>query len=522
MVSATVNPPDPPSPVPVARRMRWSVLTNLASGAYNALLGLIFVPIYLRYLGIEAYGLVGFFVILQGLLALLDLGLGFSLTRSLARLVARRAEAGAIRDTARTFELTFWLLSAMGSGVVAVLARPIAERWIHTEALTASNVVVAVRIMALTGALQLPLSVYRAALLGLDRQPLMNAVFAVFATLRSGGAAVVAFLSGSVIAFFWWNALVAVLFAIASGITVWRTLPPGRAPRARFTLLKSEWKFAAGVFGNSVIGIVLTQSDKMILSGALSLREFGYYTLASTLSIAILTAVITPFNTASFTRFAALFETGEDRALRDLYHTASQFMAVFMMPLALTLIFFSREVLEIWTHNPETASHTSRLLAILLAGTLLNAIASVASYVQSAAGWPQLMMYTNLVVVTLILPAMWFAVRTWGGPGAAGAWVMLNLTYVLVTIPIMHRRILRGEGWKWMWQDVLAPLLTVCVILGIGRLVTAAHSSSIVVRTVMIGISFLVSAMAAVVVLPRVRRTLLPLIHGLRMRWARA
>ena len=48
-------------------------------------MGFIFIPIYISYLGIESYGLIGLFIILQGLLSLLDMGLSPTLNREMAR-----------------------------------------------------------------------------------------------------------------------------------------------------------------------------------------------------------------------------------------------------------------------------------------------------------------------------------------------------------------------------------------------------------------------------------------------------
>ena len=47
-------------------------------------MSLAFVPLYVRYLGIEAYGLIGIFAMLQTYIALLDAGITPTLSRELA------------------------------------------------------------------------------------------------------------------------------------------------------------------------------------------------------------------------------------------------------------------------------------------------------------------------------------------------------------------------------------------------------------------------------------------------------
>ena len=65
--------------------IRRNVIANYLGQGWAAVMGLAFVPIYVSYLGMEAYGLVGLFALLQGWLALLDMGMTPTLGREMAR-----------------------------------------------------------------------------------------------------------------------------------------------------------------------------------------------------------------------------------------------------------------------------------------------------------------------------------------------------------------------------------------------------------------------------------------------------
>lgn len=66
-------------------RLGLNVFAGLAGSAWTALVTLAVVPFYLRYLGVEAYGLIGFFVTLQVMLQLLDGGLAAATNREVTR-----------------------------------------------------------------------------------------------------------------------------------------------------------------------------------------------------------------------------------------------------------------------------------------------------------------------------------------------------------------------------------------------------------------------------------------------------
>ena len=74
-----------------------NTLANFAGRGWAILLNLALVPVYLRMLGAEAYGLVAFSATLNGLCSLLDLGLTTTINRS-----SRRARA--IRPRSRMLE----------------------------------------------------------------------------------------------------------------------------------------------------------------------------------------------------------------------------------------------------------------------------------------------------------------------------------------------------------------------------------------------------------------------------------
>jgi O-antigen/teichoic acid export membrane protein len=62
---------------PMQGSLRMNVVANYIGQATRALIGLAFIPLYIKYLGIEAYGLIGMFAVLQTWLALLDAGMAW-------------------------------------------------------------------------------------------------------------------------------------------------------------------------------------------------------------------------------------------------------------------------------------------------------------------------------------------------------------------------------------------------------------------------------------------------------------
>ena len=65
-------------------KIKRNIIFNYIGQFYNILIGVVMVPYYLKYLGTEAYGLVGFLALLQSWMSLLDFGMSPTLSREVA------------------------------------------------------------------------------------------------------------------------------------------------------------------------------------------------------------------------------------------------------------------------------------------------------------------------------------------------------------------------------------------------------------------------------------------------------
>jgi O-antigen/teichoic acid export membrane protein len=78
--------------------LKKNLIANYLGQGWTALMGLAFIPLYIKYLGIEAYGLIGLFAIIQAWLSLLDMGMTPMLGREMARSTGGSHTAQSIRD----------------------------------------------------------------------------------------------------------------------------------------------------------------------------------------------------------------------------------------------------------------------------------------------------------------------------------------------------------------------------------------------------------------------------------------
>jgi O-antigen/teichoic acid export membrane protein len=453
--------------------LRRNIAANFVGGLWTGLMGLVFVPLYIRLLGIEAYGLVSIFATLLAIFALLDMGLSITLNREMARLAVRADEnAQEMKDILRTLEIPYGLLAVVIGIVICVLAPFIAYHWVNVESISPHTVQMAIMLMGLAAALQLPIGFYTGGLLGLQLQGTVNLINAVMATVRGLGAVTVLWLvSPTVGAYFTWQIVVSSVQLGLFIIVLRRSLPrAGGASRFRRELLSKIWRFAAGMTGIMLTSTLLTQMDKVVLSRLLSLKVFGYYALASLVAMSLY-RFITPVFTATFPRMTHLVESGATDEIVTLYHKSSQLAALLLIPIAVSLSLFSKEILLLWTQNAETATNTYPLMSILVLGTAFHGLAHVPYALQLAFGWARLNLTINTVLTVLLVPLMVVLTRWYGAMGAASVWLILFVGYMIASTWLMHRRVLTAEKWRWYFEDIARPLLAAVAVGTIGRFI---------------------------------------------------
>jgi len=461
--------------------IKSNLLANFAGIGLPTLLQLALVPVYIRFMGIESYGLIGFYVMLLTMLQVLDLGLGTTMNREMARYSTKPDRGEEARDFVRTLEMVYWTLAIMAGGIIVVMAPLIATKWINPGTLPVPVIKTSIVIMGGLAAVQFPITLYQGGLLGLERQVLLNTVRVVGAFIGNGGAALILWLvSPTITTFLCWQLAVSSIQALILAGCLWRCLPSAdRAPRFSSALLRSVRRFAAGISGITVSSLILTQMDKVILSKMLSLEMFGYYSLAVVVGNGLLILVTPVFNTV-FPRFTFLAATGDEKGLRALYHLSSQLMAVVIVPVALVVAMFAHDIVFLWTGSPGTAAHVSPIVRIIVIGTALNGMMILPHALQLAHGWTRIGLSINTALIIIIVPVIIVLTSRYGGIGGAAAWIILNCISMMIGVPLTHRRLLKGDAGRWCLTDMMLPAAGALFVVVAGRALVSGPMNSLV------------------------------------------
>ena len=452
--------------------LKRNIIANFIGQGWTAIMGLAFIPVYIKYLGVEAYGLIGFYAVLQAWLTLFDMGITQTLNREMARFSAGAHTPQSIHDLLRSLEVISVALAIVICLLVWLSSTLIATHWLNAQLLSSGEVASAIALMGFVIALRFIEGIYKGALLGLQKQIAVNIVNIVIATMRYGGVvAVLAWYASSIKVFFVWQAFSSIISVLLFVYLVYRTLPkPNKMPKFSTKAIKEVWRFARGILGITFLAVLLTQVDKVLLSKLITLEAYGYYTLAATVAGG-LALIAAPTTQAIYPKMVEYAAQGKVQELTNLYHQGAQLISVLIAPVAIMLAFFGKDIIYLWSGDINLATKTAPILLPLVLGSFLNCLVWMPYQLQLAYGWTSFAIKVNVTAVILLVPAIFLITPHYGAVGAAWVWALLNAGYVTVGMHYMYKKLLPSEKWRWYGDDIAKQLLSAIAVVTIANMI---------------------------------------------------
>lgn len=450
-------------------QLQRNLLAGLLNSIWTALATFSVVPFYIDYLGIEAYGMIGFFITLQGVFLLLDLGLSPTVSREFAKHNASR-RYGSVADFMHSIAIAYWLLAALIFAFFLIFSGAIADHWLHAADPEVTNARL-VLLMGISVVSRFPHSIYRGALIGAEKLVLLNGINMLMVTVTAvGSVLVLAVVDASLQAFFIWQAMCGLLLTALMRRAAWKLiLPTGSSGRERPKFDRSQligvWRFTAGLTLVSIAGVIVLQLDKLVLSAMVPLAEFGVYMIA-VLAGSLFSAFFMPVFNVIYPRMTSLTESGDTVNLAILYRNGTRILGMILFPLAMILGLFSEPFVILWTGDAQLASQARPLIFLIAVGFAINGVMHFPFALQLAFGRTGIALQCSVLAAIILVPLIFVMVEKFGVLGGAASWLIVQIIYLVTGCWLTHRSLLRGIGSRWLFGDVGIPLGT-SVLVGI-------------------------------------------------------
>jgi len=437
--------------------MQWllNILTNYLRFLSGMIVVFLMTPFIVGHVGVEAFAIWSIIFSVLAIFGLFDLGFATAAVKSFAEDTTSR------KSDRRNETLSTLLAIHLAAGVICftliyLLAPPISRHF----GLDSSNAALFVQILRLVGAAVaagLPLSVFKAVLVGEGRMHIVNLV-EIFVSMAN--AALTALLL--------WHGHGLIGVALATAITMFAgqialvPLAVCLARNYRFTLRYCRWhrlrelsSLSVYFFIINTAVIIVMRADPIILGLYLPAATVATYAIA--LKVNEYTYLLNKqFANALTPLVSAAHGAGRMETKRWVLVDGSRYLMAISLPMIALVFFHADDLILIWMGPQFTASIP--ILRILLVATFFSCMQLNPAMVSSMSGAHRMVTASMISSALLNLVLSLIAVRYFGAIGVAGATVAATvLVDILVIIPSGCRQV--GIGLMEFLQSVLPGLL---------------------------------------------------------------
>jgi O-antigen/teichoic acid export membrane protein len=475
-------------------------LWNLSGSALPMVVALATVPLLIRALGIEGYGIVTLVGSVIGYFAVLDINLTAGSIKYLA-------EHHAARDR-RRFAETFWfgiffygLLGLLGAAAIFLAAETLVIRFFKVSDAAYEATVLAFQIGALgflLSQLQNYLLVVPQALQRYDRSAQSEAFFGIVVNLASVAAAIAGMGIVGVIMARVGVAAVNILYLVWL-IRRFRLHLRFRWPRKEVrTALTS---FSAYAYLSKLASVMHQHADKLIVGALAGPVALTFYTVPVTLAGRIL-GLTYRLSSVIYPRASALAASGRIEELRPVYLGVMRYVTYINLAALGMIVLAGEEFLRRWV-GEEFVQQGYPVLVLVTVAFLVDSLTNIPSLVNDALGHPRITgrfaLANGVVGVAMVYVGTSLAGIIGAASGHLIASVTMGFSFLIFvhgrTVPISFGETLR----KGLGRSLAVGLLIIAVLLPLkwyvpaGVLGTVAIVSAALLALALAGFAFVVS-----------------------------
>ena len=285
---------------------------------------------------------------------------------------------------------------------------------------------------------QFPGGLYRGFLQAAEEQVVLNSILICCVTLRHLFGVLVLYFWPSLLTYIIWQVVTIALETSLRSHYAWQFVQTKRV------LVKFEYKEFQPALRSAIkmsmvvfLGVLTTQLDRILLSGMVPIKQFGFYVIASAVSQGVL-GLIQPFVQALA---PSIMQSHEDeKTLHTLNVRLTKIIGGIVLIGSALFLVGGKWILNVWMGDPQAVEIMYPLLSILLIGSVLNAFYHVGYYNWLAKHRADRILLVNaagLLLTLLITPSL---IQWKGMIGATFGFVAMNLVSLCISLEWMKKQ----------------------------------------------------------------------------------
>ena len=445
------------------RRLEVNTISNIVSKLWSTISIYLFVPLYIRYLGETAYGLVSFFATLQAAMSLLGLGLSNTLRREFAVGDGQELKNGTRKyKLLRSTELIYFGLAIIIFAICASGSGFISTNWLNVGNLGEKLVSAVITLMGLSIALQFIANLYAGCLFGLELQVRANAYCVAWSAFKSiGSLLIIIYIKQDLILFYSWHILSDIIYLILLRISILRNLSFEKNDKWTFhdiVNIKTILKYAAGILLISFIALINKQLDKVIISKYLTLTELGAYNVATTLG-GLTTILPAALYVSVFPRFTGKVTGNSNNSkLKKEFLIINKLSSICISCMGTFIALFAVPLIYIWTHSTIYTNALTIVGPLVVMAIAMIEYQEISYALALAHGNTKINVIVGSAFIPLIAAATWLGIKSFGLIGAAVVYIAAMTVQTFVYQYMVIKKYICDKPLAIILKDTVLPI----------------------------------------------------------------
>lgn len=436
-------------------------------------------PIYVSKLGLNLYGIIGIWLVFQAIMNFFDFGLGATLTKEFSTVNHLERKGLHYSDTLRTIEIVYWGISAICVVLFILVTNVFFSEWINLKFVNIKNISTIMFLMSISLFFQFPNVLYINGLIGLQRHQLVSILQIIVNTLKFGVGVLIFLKNANLVAFFCAQIIIALLQTFIARFFLWKQISTESfsKPAFNFNIINKVWNFSKHMALNSLLAVLISNTDRLLVFELLPSEDLGRYSLAFT-ATGFLQLAIQPFYKSFFPRYSELFSNNKDDTLEREYFFSNKLISLLIVSLAVICFVFGNEIFFVWMGEIDPI--IVLVFRFLIVGIMLSGLGWLPAAFQQAIGWPELHVKMMLLSLIVAIPVLIISIHYFGLLGASFIWLIHGIVDITLGLWIMHKTVLKGKLKHWYFNIFLPPFLYAIPIVLISNFLKPAGISRII------------------------------------------
>lgn len=441
------------------------LISNYGGKLWSMISVFIFIPLYIKFLGSENYGLIGFYALLLGIISFADSGMSSAVIKEFSQ----ESDTNYKYTIFRNLENIYILVCLLICIVIFFSAGFIVDHWISSKGIQREELIFNVRLIGIGVTTQLISSLYFGALFALNSQVRSNLIQFAWSFSRSALVFLLFILfSKTIEVYFFWQIICNILYVIVLRYFIIKQLKIVNGNdnlKVEFkTLPKHITSYIGGMIFIAVISAVNSQADKLVTSSLFDLETFGFYNIGSSLAQipVIFAAPLIAFAFPLFSKFSNSEKIEDQEKNVIVFNKIFYLMNLVVVVMAIGIFFYSKEILQLWTKNAIPMHIFPAIIfdvKILILGSFFLALQFPLYYFLLSKGQTRYTIYQGIIQVVIGIPLLYFCSKWYGLFGVPIPWLFINFFGFVYLLIIISKYYFKFSLKQFYLQILITPIL---------------------------------------------------------------